>query len=132
MLVSLNVSELLAGTLGEQVVTIRPEGDVLPVDLSANVLAFFTAQDDKVRRVEVVSGKVDANVTNEVTVKQVGTVEVTQGGEWVMRLASGATIPVFVQGGSIQASIAPGGIDTLARAIDEANVVQRELGFVSE
>ena len=35
-----------------------------------------------------------------------------------MRLASGETIPVYVQGGSVQANFSQGGISTLAELID--------------
>ena len=60
-------------------------------------------------------------VTNDVNVKQVGVVQVTQSGEWVMQLASGQTIPVYVQGGSVQANLSQGGISTLAELIDVEN-----------
>ena len=79
-----------------------------------------------VQKVEVVSGKVDANVTNEVNVKQVGTVQVTQAGEWVMRLASGATIPVYVQGGHVTADIV-GGLEGLA-----IQLADTEVGLINE
>ena len=35
-------------------------------------------------------------------------VQVTQSGEWVMQLASGQTISVYVQGGHVTADIAAG------------------------
>ena len=78
-------------------------------------------------------GKIDSvgEIKGQVDVRQVGTVEVTQAGEFVVRLSSGETIPVYVQGGQVQANLSPGEIDALARAIDQANVVQSQLGFVS-
>ena len=82
-----------------------------------------------VQKVEVVSGKVDANVTNEVNVKQVGTVQVTQAGEWVIRLASGATIPVYVQGGHVTADIA-GGLEGLAIQLADEEVGLRAVGAI--
>ena len=94
------------------------------------------AAPDRVRKVEIVGGKIDnvgevGAIKGQVDVKQVGTVEVTQAGEFVMRLSSGETIPVYVEGGQVQANLSTGEIDTLARAIDQANVVQGQLGFVS-
>ena len=80
------------------------------------------------RRVEVVNmpevkiaNTAKVEVTNDVNVKQVGVVQVTQSGEWVMQLASGQTIPVYVQGGSVQANLSQGGISTLAELIDVEN-----------
>ena len=69
----------------------------------------------------VVDGGVLDGVRNPVDVKQVGVVQVTQSGEWVMQLASGSTIPVVVQGGQVQANISQGGISTLAELIDVDN-----------
>ena len=69
----------------------------------------------------VVDGGVLDGVRNPVDVKQVGVVQVTQSGEWVMQLASGSTIPVVVQGGQVQANISQGGISTLAELIDVEN-----------
>ena len=67
------------------------------------------------RRVEVVNmpkvevaNTPEVQVMNDVNVKQVGVVQVTQGGEWVMQLASGSTVPVYVQGGRLVADIAGG------------------------
>ena len=80
------------------------------------------------RRVEVVNmpevkiaNTAKVEVTNDVNVKQVGVVQVSQSGEWVMQLASGQTIPVYVQGGSVQANLSQGGISTLAELIDVEN-----------
>ena len=78
-------------------------------------------QDVRVVNEVDVKGEVNANVKGTVDVKQVGVVQVTQSGEWVMQLASGQTIPVYVQGGSVQASISQGGISTLAELIDVEN-----------
>ena len=83
--------------------------------------------------VRLVGGKIDSvgEIKGQVNVQHVGALAVTQGGEFVMRLASGETIPVYVTGGQVQANLSPGEIDALARAIDQANVVQSQLGFVS-
>ena len=78
-------------------------------------------QDVRVVNEVDVKGEVNANVKGTVDVKQVGVVQVSQSGEWVMQLASGQTIPVYVQGGSVQASISQGGISTLAELIDVEN-----------
>ena len=72
-------------------------------------------------------GKVDANVTNEVSVRQVGTLAVTQSGTWVMQLASGGTIPVRVTGGRMVVDIG-GGLEGLAIELDEVEVGLRSLG----
>ena len=53
-------------------------------------------------------GQVDANITNEVGVRQVGTFAVTQSGAWVMQLAGGGTIPVRVEGGRMVVDIGSG------------------------
>ena len=55
---------------------------------------------------------VNANVLNTVAVKQVGVVQVTQGGEWVVQLAGGGTLPVRVEGGRMVVDIA-GGLEGL-------------------
>ena len=78
-------------------------------------------QDVRVVNEVDVKGEVNANVKGTVDVKQVGVVQVSQSGEWVMQLASGQTIPVYVQGGSVQASLSQGGISTLAELIDVEN-----------
>ena len=78
-------------------------------------------QDVRVVNEVDVKGEVNANVKGTVDVKQVGVVQVSQSGEWVMRLASGETIPVYVQGGSVQANLSQGGISTLAELIDVEN-----------
>ena len=93
------------------------------------------ADPDRVRKVEIVGGKVEAEITNK-------SIPVTLGGERVevlvtndslsVRLQSGEVVPVYVQGGSVNANLGPGEIDLLARQINQANVVQRQLGFVSE
>ena len=82
----------------------------------------------QVQDVRLVGGVLDgvkdtlkAKVEGTVDVKQVGVVQVTQSGEWVMQLASGQTIPVYVQGGSVQANLSQGGISTLAELIDVEN-----------
>lgn len=82
-----------------------------------------------VQKVEVIGGKVDANVTNEVSVKQVGTVKVTQEGEWVIQLASGATIPVYNQGGHVTVDIA-GGLEGLAIQLADEEVGLRAVGAI--
>ena len=81
------------------------------------------------QKVEVVGGKLDANVTNEVSVKQVGVVQVSQSGEFVVRLASGGTIPVYVEGGRIVADIS-GGLEGLAVQLADSEVSLRAVGAI--
>ena len=82
----------------------------------------------QVQDVRLVGGVLDGvkdtlktKVEGTVDVKQVGVVQVSQSGEWVIQLASGQTIPVYVQGGSVQANLSQGGISTLAELIDVEN-----------
>ena len=82
---------------------------------------------DKVQKVEVVGGKMAVDVANEVSVKQVGVVQVTQSGQWVIQLASSQTIPVYVQGGQLTADIA-GGLEGLAIQLADEEVVLRAVG----
>ena len=76
-----------------------------------------------------VQGQVDANITNEVGVRQVGTFAVTQTGAWVMQLAGGGTIPVRVVGGRMEVDIASG-LEGLAIELDEVEVGLRALGAI--
>ena len=61
----------------------------------------------------VVDGEVLDGVRNPVDVKQVGVVQVSQGGEFVVQLAGGGTIPMRVEGGRMVVDIA-GGLEGLA------------------
>ena len=88
------------------------------------------------RKVEIVGGNVnakvvnktiDANVINTVGVKQVGVVQVSQSGAWVMQLAGGGTIPVRVAGGRMVVDIGSG-LEGLAIELDEVEVGLRSLG----
>ena len=88
------------------------------------------------RKVEIVGGNVDAkvvnktldtNVVNQVAVKHVGALAVTQGGEFVVQLAGGGTLPVYVQGGRIVADIA-GGLEGLAVQLADSEVGLRAVG----
>ena len=53
----------------------------------------------------VVEGGVLDKVRNPVDVKQVGVVQVSQGGEFVVQLTGGGTIPVRVEGGRMVVDI---------------------------
>ena len=83
------------------------------------------------RKVEVVNlpETQKVQVTNEVNVKQVGVVQVSQSGEWVIQLASGQTIPVYVQGGHVTADIA-GGLEGLAIRLADEEVGLRAVGAI--
>ena len=76
----------------------------------------------EVQKVEVMNKvQTETEIKGTVNVKQVGVVQVSQSGEWVIQLASGATIPVYVQGGSVNAHFSRGEITELADAIDLEN-----------
>ena len=105
-----------------------PDLSVMPGGDPSNPMYIIDVNRDTPRDVRIVNtprmvveGGVLDGVKNPVDVKQVGVVQVTQSGEWVMRLASGQTIPVYVQGGSVQANLSQGGISTLAELIDVEN-----------
>ena len=88
----------------------------------SNPLYVVDTSRPEVQKVEVMNKvQTETEVKGTVDVKQVGVVQVSQSGEWVMRLASGETIPVVVQGGQIQANLSQGGISTLAELIDVEN-----------
>ena len=76
-----------------------------------------------------VEGSVKAEVQNTVAVKQVGVVQVSQSGEFVVRLASGETIPVYVEGGRIVADIS-GGLEGLAIDLADSEVSLRAVGAI--
>ena len=59
--------------------------------------------------------------------KEVGVVQVSQSGAWVMQLAGGGTIPVYVTGGQLVADISAG-ISGLAVALADEEVALRDLG----
>ncbi len=78
-------------------------------------------------KVEITNKTIDANVVNQVAVKQVGVVQVSQSGEWVMQLSSGGTIPVRVEGGRMVVDIA-GGLEGLAVSLADEEVGLRSVG----
>ena len=90
-----------------------PDLSQMPGSSAGSPMYILDAAPDRVRKVEIVGGKIDnvgevGAIKGQVDVKQVGTVEVTQAGEFVMRLSSGETIPVYVQGGQVQANLSHG------------------------
>ena len=74
-----------------------------------------------------VKSEVNTNVVNTVGVKQAGAFAVTQGGEFVVQLAGGGTLPVYVQGGRLVADIA-GGLEGLAVQLADEEVSLRAVG----
>ena len=90
------------------------------------------------RKVEIVGGNVDAkvvnktidaNVVNTVGIKQAGAFAVTQGGEFVVQLAGGGTLPVRVEGGRMVVDIA-GGLEGLAVQLADTEVGLRAVGAI--
>ena len=113
-----------------------PDLSIIPGTDPSNPMYIVDVNRDTPRKVEIVGGNVDAkivnktldtNVVNTVGVKQVGVVQVTQGGEWVMQLASGSTVPVYVQGGRLIADIG-GGLEGLAVQLADTEVGLRAVG----
>ena len=113
-----------------------PDLSIIPGTDPSNPMYIVDVNRDTPRKVEIVGGNVDAkivnktldtNVVNTVGVKQVGVVQVTQGGEWVMQLASGSTVPVYVQGGRLIADIS-GGLEGLAVQLADTEVGLRAVG----
>ena len=80
-------------------------------------------------KVEITNKTIDANVVNTVGVKQVGTFAVTQGGEFVVQLAGGGTLPVRVEGGRMVVDIA-GGLEGLAVQLADTEVGLRAVGAI--
>ena len=106
-----------------------------PADLSQmpgstpdNPIFIIDTSRPPVQKVEVMNTvKTETKVMNDVNVKQVGVVQVTQGGEWVMQLASGSTVPVYVQGGRLVADIA-GGLEGLAVQLADEEIRLNAVG----
>ena len=119
------------------------QAQMQPVDLSQmpgatpdNPMYIIDTDRPEVQKVEiantpkmVVDGGVLDGVRNPVDVKPVGVVQVSQSGEWVMQLASGATVPVYVQGGRLVADIA-GGLEGLAVNLADTEVGLRAVGAI--
>ena len=74
-----------------------------------------------------VKSEVNTNVINTVNVKHVGALAVTQGGEFVVQLSGGGTLPVYVQGGRLSVDI-EGGIEGLAVQLADEEVSLRAVG----
>ena len=111
------------------------QAQMQPVDLSQmpgstpdNPMYIIDTSRPPVQKVEVMNTvKTETKVMNDVNVKQVGVVQVTQGGEWVMQLASGSTVPVYVQGGRLVADIA-GGLEGLAVQLADEEIRLNAVG----
>ena len=82
----------------------------------------------EIQKVEVTNKvQTETEITNDVNVKHVGVVQVSQSGEFVVRLAGGGTLPVEVRGGRMVVDIG-GGLESLAIELDEVEVGLRDLG----
>ena len=79
-----------------------------------------------VQKVEMVN-KPLVRIEGTVPVKHVGSLAVTQGGEFVVQLAGGGTLPVYVEGGRIVADI-EGGLEGLAVQLADTEVGLRTVG----
>ena len=72
----------------------------------------------------------DRNESDErCNVKQVGVVQVSQSGTWVMQLAGGGTIPVRVEGGRMVVDIGSG-LEGLAIDLADEEVSLRAVGAI--
>ena len=106
----------------------------MPGSSAGNPLYILDADPNRVRKVEIIGGvevtnkvQTETEVKGTVNVKQIGAVQVTQSGEWVMRLAGGGTIPVRVEGGRMVVDIA-GGLEGLAVNLADTEVGLRAVG----
>ena len=82
---------------------------------------------DKVGSVGEVSKTV--KIAGDVNAKMVGVVQVSQSGQWVMQLASGETVPVYVTGGQLVADLA-GGLEGLAVALADEEIRLSAVGAI--
>ena len=113
-----------------------PDLSVIPGTDPSNPMYIVDVNRDTPRKVEIVntpkmvgeSGVLDG-VRNPVDVKQVGVVQVSQGGEFVVQLASGGTLPVRVEGGRMVVDIA-GGLEGLAVNLADTEVGLRAVGAI--
>ena len=119
------------------------QAQMQPVDLSQmpgatpdNPMYIIDTGRPEVQKVEIVNtpkmvvdGGVLDGVRNPVDVKQVGVVQVSQGGEFVVQLAGGGTIPVRVEGGRMVVDIA-GGLEGLAVNLADTEVGLRAVGAI--
>ena len=78
-------------------------------------------------KVEITNETLNTNVVNTVGVKQVGVIQVSQSGEFVVRLAGGGTLPVRVEGGRMVVDIGSG-LEGLAVDLADAEVSLRAVG----
>ena len=113
-----------------------PDLSVIPGTDPSNPMYIVDVNRDTPRKVEIVNtpkmvvdGGVLDGVRNPVDVKQVGVVQVTQGGEFVVQLAGGGTIPVRVEGGRMVVDIA-GGLEGLAVNLADTEVGLRAVGAI--
>ena len=73
--------------------------------------------------------KTETEVKGTVNVKQVGAFAVTQGGEFVVQLSGGGTLPVRVEGGRMVVDIA-GGLEGLAVQLADTEVGLQAVGAI--
>ena len=116
-----------------------PDLSIIPGTNPSNPMYIIDVNRDAPRKVEVVNDvrtkteitnkTLNTNVVNTVGVKHVGALAVTQGGEFVVQLAGGGTLPVYVQGGRIVADIA-GGLEGLAVQLADTEVGLRAVGAI--
>ena len=111
-----------------------PDLSVIPGTDPSNPMYIVDVNRDTPRKVEIVNtpkmvvdGGVLDGVRNPVGVKQVGVVQVSQSGEFVVQLAGGGTLPVRVEGGRMVVDIA-GGLEGLAVNLADTEVGLRAVG----
>ena len=117
------------------------EGSIMRGDVDMSLMPGSTADNpafvslvnaSEIQKVEVVGGSLDkvgsvgevsktVKIAGDVNAKQVGVVQVSQSGQWVMQLASGETVPVYVTGGQLVADLA-GGLEGLAVALADEEI----------
>ena len=114
-----------------------PDLSVIPGTDPSNPMYIIDVNRDTPRKVEVVNDvrtkteitnkTLNTNVVNTVGVKHVGSLAVTQGGEFVVQLSGGGTLPVYVQGGRLSVDI-EGGLEGLALQLADEEVRLNAVG----
>ena len=116
------------GAQGRIAEMVEPTPDLLQAGSEESPGFFNILNLPEVQRVEVTNKvQTETEIKGTVDVKQVGVVQVSQSGEWVMQLAGGGTIPVYVTGGQLVADISAG-IAGLAVALADEEVGLRYEG----
>ena len=109
---------------------LTPDLSQMPGSSESNPGYFNILNLPEIQKVEVTNKvQTETEVKGTVPVKHVGALAVTQGGEFVVQLASGGTLPVIVQGGQMSVQIS-GGLEQLAIELNEIEVALLAVGAI--